>query len=196
MMRTSLKIMFVLILGCVIQANASLAKATAIDSSYTTISLVEPIGKIVVSGNVKVTLIQAAKERIEVYGAQFQSGRAVQQNGSTLMIGSYRKTPLVILVFVNNPNEVSASDKASVRTSGKFTLLNLHVKLDGQATADLHVQAVNVYTSVTERADLKLCGDAESHAIVMSSVGSLNVDQFVVRETSVSTDNARKFVVR
>jgi hypothetical protein len=196
MKRTSLKIMFVLILGCVIQANASLAKVTTIDSSYTTISLVEPIGKIVVSGNVKVTLIQAAKERIEVYGAQFQGDRAVQQNGSTLTIGSYRKTPLVILVFVNNPNEVSASDKACVKTSGKFMLLNMHVKLQGQATADLHVRAVNVYTEVTERADLKLCGAAESHAFVMSSLGHLNMDQFVVRETSVSTGNARKYVVR
>jgi hypothetical protein len=194
MMRTSLKIMFAIIPVCMILSNTNVAKATEIHNAYTTFSPVREIRKLVVTGNVKVTLIQAGKERVEVYGNDFQNDGAVQQEGTTLKINSFRKTPLAVVVFVNNLNEISASDKVSVKTRGTFKLLNLRVKLQGQATADINAGVWNLYTKVTERADLTLYGAAESHTIVMNSLGHLNMDLFLAKETAISPAGSDEYV--
>lgn len=119
-MRTSLKIMFAVILGCVILSNTNSANATEIHSRYTTVSPVQDIRKIVVSGNVKVILIQAGSARVEVYGKDIENNEAVQQDGTILKINSFRKTPLAVVVFVNNLNEIRVSDKASVKMRGSL----------------------------------------------------------------------------
>ncbi len=193
-MRTSLKIMFAVTLGCVILANAIRANATKIHSTCTVFSPVQEIRKLVVSGNAKVILIQAGKVHFEVYGQNLRNAGEVHQEGTTLKISSFRKTPLAVVVFVNNLNEISASGKVSVQTRGKFKLLNLRVKLQGQAVAEINAGVLNLYTRVAERADLKLSGAAESHTIVMNSLGNLNMDQFVAKETVLSPVSADEYV--
>lgn len=192
-MKTSLKIMFAVTLGCVMLANTIRANATEIHSTCTVFSPVQEIRKLVVSGNAKVILIQAGKEHIDVYGQDLRNAGEVQQEGTTLKISSFRKTPLAVVVFVNNLNEISASGKVSVQTRGKFKLLNLRVKLRGQVMAEISAGVLNLYTRVAERADLKLSGAAESHTIVMNSLGNLNMDQFVAKETAISPAGADEY---
>jgi hypothetical protein len=195
-MNTSLRTLFAVILGCLILSQVSSAKATDIYSRYSTILPVKDISKIVVSGNVQLILVQDGKEKVNVYAQDTESNATVQQDGNTLKISSFRKTPLSVVVFVNNLNELNASDKVSVKTIGKFNLVSLSVKLQGQATADISGRTVNLYTTVAERAGLKLCGATESHMVIMSTLGNLNLDQFAAIDTFVSTWDASKYVVR
>lgn len=195
-MKTSLKTLFAVILGCVMIANAGTVHATETNKNFTTISSVKNIAKIVVRGNVKLILIQASKESVNVYDNYYGKNALVQQQGNTLRISSFEKTPLSVVVFVNNLDAISASDESTVKTVGKFHLLNLDVNLQDQASADIDANMVRLSTSVKDKADLKLCGSADSHTVVMSDFGSLNMDQFVSNDTSISTANTVAYVAR
>jgi hypothetical protein len=195
-MKTSLKTLFAVILGCVIIANVSTVQATEINKNFTTISSVKNIAKIVVTGNVKLILIQASKESVNVYDNYYGKNALVQQQGNTLRISSYERTPLSVVVFVNNLDAISASNQSTVKTVGKFHLLNLDIKLQDQATADIDANMVSLFSSVKDSADLKLCGSADRHTVVMSDLGSVNMDQFASNDTSISAATRVAYVAR
>jgi hypothetical protein len=195
-MKTSFKTLFAVILGCVIIANAGTVHATETNKNFTTISSVKNISKIVVSGNVKVILIQSNKESVNVYDNYYGKNALVQQQGNTLRISSFEKTPLSVVVFVNNLDAISASNQATVKTVGKFHLVNLAVRLQDEASADIDANMVSLFTAVKDNADLKLCGSADSHSVVMSDLGSLNMDQFASNETSVISGSTVAYVAR
>jgi hypothetical protein len=193
-MKTSLKTMFAVVLGCVILVNVSPVHATETNKPLTTISSVKNISKIVVSGNVKLILIQSAVESVNVYDNYYGKNALVQQQGNTLRISSFEKTPLSVVVFVNNLNAITASNQSTVKTVGKFNLLNLDLKLQDEARADIDANMLNLYSSINDRADLKLCGSAATHTVVMADLGSLNMDKFVADDTSISTSSVSRYV--
>jgi hypothetical protein len=195
-MKTSLKTLFAVILGCVILANVSTVHATETNKTFTTISSVKNISKIVVTGNVKLILIQASKESVNVYDNYYGKNALVQQQGNTLRISSFEKTPLSVVVFVNNLDAIYASNQATVKTVGKFHLLDLNVSLQDQASADIDANMVNLFSSVKDNAGLKLSGSAESHTVVMSDLGSLNMDKFVSNDTSISAATSVAYAAR
>jgi len=195
-MKTSLKTLFAVILGCVILANTSTVQAAEPTRAFTTISSVKNISKIEVSGNVRVILIQDSKESVQVYDNYYGKNALVQQQGNTLRISSFEKAPLAVVVYVNNLNAISASDESTVETRGKFTLLNLDLKLQGQASASIDARMVSLTSSVKDAAALKLCGSAERHSVVMSDLSSLNMDQFAANDTSISAARNDKYVAR
>jgi hypothetical protein len=195
-MKTSLKTLFAVILGCVILANVSAVQATETNKHFTTISSVKNISKIVVSGNVKLILIQSAMESVNVYDNYYGKNALVQQQGNTLRISSFEKSPLSVVVFVNNLDAITASNQSTVKTIGKFHLLNLDLKLQDEASADIDANMVNLFSSVEDRADLKLCGSADTHTVVMADLGSLNMDKFVADDTSITASRAVKYVAR
>ncbi|MDB5019811.1 MAG: hypothetical protein JWQ28_938 [Pedobacter sp.] len=195
-MKTPLKTLFAVILGCVIIANVSTVQATETNKNFTTISSVKSISKIVVTGNVKLILIQASKESVNVYDNYYGKNALVQQQGNTLRISSFEKSPLSVVVFVNNLDAITASNESTVKTVGKFHLLNLKVTLQDQASADIDANMLSLFTSVKDKADLKLCGSADSHIVVMSDLGSLNMDKFVSNDTSISTASSTSYAAR
>jgi hypothetical protein len=195
-MKTSLKTLFVVIFGCVILTNVNPVHATETNKHFTTISSVKNISKIVVSGNVKVILIQSAIESVNVYDNYYGKNALVQQQGNTLRISSFEKNPLSVVVYVNNLNAITASNQSTVKTAGKFNLLNLAVKLEDEASADINANMVNLFSSVKGRADLKLGGSAETNTVVMTELGSLNMDKFVAEDTSINASSAVKYVAR
>lgn len=195
-MKTSLKSLFAVILGCVILANTSAVQAAAPTKNFTTLTSVKNISKIVVTGNVKLILIQDTKESVQVYDNYYGKNALVQQQGNTLRISSFEKAPLAVVVYVNNLNAITASNQSTVETRGKFHLLNLDLSLQDQASASIDANMVSLSSSVKDGAALKLCGSADRHSVVMSDLGSLNMDQFAANDTSISAASNDKYVAR
>lgn len=195
-MKTPLKTLIAVIFGSVILANANPVHATETNKQFTTISSVKNISKIVVAGNVKLILIQSAVESVNVYDNYYGKNALVQQQGNTLRISSFEKAPLSVVVYVNNLNAITASNTSTVKTVGKFNLLNLDLKLQDEASANIDANMLNLFSSVKDHADLKLGGSAESHTVVMSDLGSLNMDKFLANDTSISASSAVKYVAR
>jgi len=168
-MKTSLKKSIALIFTAVILASSSMA-ATAGENTkkVTTLSNVKNITKVVVSGNVKVMLVQDKNESVKVYDNYYSKNALVQQHGSELRISSFAPEVLTVVVYVNNLNSIEASDNATVSTFGKFNLLSLQVTLKDNAVADINSNTICLYSSVEGSAQLKLNGSAD----VQSSIAN------------------------
>jgi hypothetical protein len=185
-MKNSIKNLFAAALVMVTLSSATIvANATENNANYTAITKVKNISKIVVSGNVKLILVQDAKESVEVYDQYYTKNALVQQQGAELRISSFDKNALTVIAHVNNLTVIEASNTATVSTAGTFNLLNLNVVLNDEASADIKANTVNLSTNVKDDASLKLEGTTDSHQAVLGIASKINMAGFTAQETSI-----------
>ncbi|WP_431293610.1 GIN domain-containing protein [Pedobacter sp. P26] len=185
-MKTSIKNLFAAALVMVTLSSATIvANATENNSSYTALTNVRNISKILVSGNVKLILVQDAKESVEVYDQYYTKNALVQQQGAELRISSFDKNALTVIVRVNNLTAIEASNTASVSTAGNFNLLNLNIVLNDEASADIKANTVNLSTNIKDGASLKLEGTTDLHQAVMGVASKINMAGFNALESSI-----------
>lgn len=142
--------------------------------------------KVVVNGNVEVTLIQNGTEGVS-YTDDNTSNVKVIQDGSALKITSTDNNPAKITVYVKNIYRVQASDYAVVKTEGKLDVQYLQVFLTGNAVAKINSKTESLYTVMEGNADLKLSGATQSHSLVMGSTPKLNLDKFAASKTEMTS---------
>jgi hypothetical protein len=185
-MKTSIKNLFAAALVMVTLSSATVvANATENSANYTALTKVKNISKIVVSGNVKLILVQDAKESVEVYDQYYTKNALVQQQGAELRISSFDKNTLTVIAHVNNLTAIEASNTATVTTAGNFNLLNLSIVLNDKASADIKANTVNLSTDVKDAASLKLAGSAETHLAVIGSESKIKMGDFTAQESSI-----------
>jgi hypothetical protein len=185
-MKTSIKNLFAAALVMVTLSSATVvANATENSANYTALTKVKNISKIVVSGNVKLILVQDAKESVEVYDQYYTKNALVQQQGAELRISSFDKNTLTVIAHVNNLTAIEASNTAIVTTAGNFNLLNLSIVLNDKASADIKANTVNLSTDVKDAASLKLAGSAETHLAVIGSESKIKMGDFTAQESSI-----------
>ncbi|WP_131538234.1 GIN domain-containing protein [Pedobacter nototheniae] len=186
-MKTSIKTLFATALTAIVLTSATAVNAAENNSSYTNITSVKNISKISISGNVKLILVQDAKESVQVYDSYYTKNALVQQQNGELRISSFNKETLTVIAHVNNISSIEASNNSSVSTSGTFNLLNLKVSLNDLATADINTNTVNLNTVVNNGASLKLSGSTESYTAVLGTIAKVNMNNFSAGDTNVST---------
>lgn len=142
--------------------------------------------KVVVNGNLEVTLIQNGTEGVS-YTDDNTSNVKVIQDGSALKITSTDNNPAKITVYVKNIYRVQASDHAVVKTEGKLDVQYLQVFLTGNAVAKINSKTESLYTVMEGNADLKLSGATQSHSLVMGSTPKLNLDKFAASKTEMTS---------
>jgi hypothetical protein len=185
-MKNSIKNLFAAALVMVTLSSATVvANATENSANYTALTKVKNISKIVVSGNVKLILVQDAKESVEVYDQYYTKNALVQQQGAELRISSFEKNALTVIAHVNNLTVIEASNTATVTTAGNFNLLNLNIVLNDKASADINANAVNISTDVKDAASLKLAGSTETHVALIGAESKINMGAFTAQESSI-----------
>jgi hypothetical protein len=185
-MKTSIKNLFAAALVMVTLSSATVvANATENNANYTALTKVKNISKIVVSGNVKLILVQDAKESVEVYDQYYTKNALVQQQGAELRISSFEKNALTVIAHVNNLTTIEASNSATVTTAGKFNLLNLNIVLGDNASADINVNAVNLTTDVKDSASLKLEGSTETHLSISGIASKIEASKFTAQDSNI-----------
>jgi len=185
-MKNSIKNLFAAALVMVTLSGATLAaKASENNAGYTVLSQVKNISKIIVSGNVKLILVQDDKEGVEVYDTYYRKNALVQQQGSELRISSFDKATLMVVAHVNNISSIEASNTATVATAGNFNLLSLNVVLNDKATADIKANTVSLSTTVNDAASLKLEGSTDNHVAVIGAESKMKMNEFTAQETNI-----------
>ncbi|MFC3561056.1 GIN domain-containing protein [Pedobacter jamesrossensis] len=186
-MKNSIKNLFAAALVMVTLSGATLAaNATENNSSYTALTQVKNITKIAVSGNVKLIIVQDAKESIEVFDKYYSNNALVQQQGSELRISSFTKDALTVIAHINNLTSIEASNTSSVTTSGKFNLLNLDVILKDKASANINANTINLNTIANDGTILNLEGTTESHTATLGNEAKMNMGDFASANTNIS----------
>ncbi|MCY1520587.1 putative auto-transporter adhesin, head GIN domain [compost metagenome] len=187
-MKTSIKNLitaaftFVILTASTLLVNAN--------DQVTVLNDVKKVNKINVAGNVELILVQSENESVKVYDSYYSKNALVQQKDGELRISSYEKTPLTVIVYVNNLREINAADNAVVSTSGKFSTLALEVNLKDKAKANLNIQAVSLDADVKGLADLTLSGYAAEYYGVVNNLSKVNLNAFVAENASIQSQGA------
>lgn len=156
------------------------AKATAIH--------VSAIKKLVIKGNVEVTVSQQPKAKA-LFTNEGLGDVVVKKVGNTLFIDSKNSAQASkITVYVDDIYRIDASGEAVVNT-GLLNLKYLQVFLAGNATLDLNAQTESLYTVMKNTSALTLKGSTDSHIINMEKLARVTLDGFTAKKTDMtSTD--------
>lgn len=188
-MKTSIKTLIALSLTGLLLTSSVFVTKAADGQKQTVLADVKKVNKINVSGNVELILVQSADENVKVYNNYYASNALVQQKNGELRISSFNKETLTVIVYVTNLSAITASENATVKTFGKFNLLNLDVTLKDKATANLNTSTISLNANVTDEANLTLSGTTEDYNAVLGSVAKLNMTQFAAENTSIKSNN-------
>lgn len=186
-MKTSISTLAKSLMAAVV-LSASIFSTTVMATEKQPVKISTPknFDKVVVSGNVEVTLVQNGTEGISY--ADDNSGKVkVIQDGTALKITSADNGAAKVTVYVKSIYRVMASDDAVVKTDGKLNVTNLQVFLSGNAVAKIDSKTESLYTVISDRADLKLSGTTQNHSLVMGSTPKLNLDRFAALTTEMNT---------
>ncbi len=188
-MKTSIKTLVALAITAVVLTGSTVNSFATEIKKETVLAEVKKVNKINVSGNVELILVQSTNESVKVYDDYYAKNALVQQKNGELRISSFNKETLTIVVYVNSLTEITATDHASVRTSGKFNTLALDVNLKDNATASLNINTLNLSTNVADNANLTLTGSTESYSSLMGSLAQVNMSKFTSESTNIQSKN-------
>lgn len=187
-MKTSIKNLIAATLTLVVLTSASLT-TKANDNAITVLSDVKKVNKINVSGNVSLILVQSENESVKVYDNYYTKNALVQQKDGELRISSYEKETLTVVVYVSNLSSITASDEATVKTSGKFTSLELDVNLSNNAKAILNTNTIALNTNVKGNADLTLTGNTLAYNAIVNNTSKVSLNDFAAETSSIRSQN-------
>ncbi len=187
-MKTSIKTLIAATLTLVVLTSANLT-TKADDNATTVLTDVKRVTKINVSGNVELILVQSDNESVKVYDNYYTKNALVQQKDGELRVSSYEKEKLTVVVYVSNLSSITASDNAIVKTSGKFTALELDVNLNDNAKAILNTNTIGLNTNVKGNADLTLAGNTLSYNALVNSSSKVSMSDFAAESSSIRSQN-------
>lgn len=189
-MKTSIKTLIKSVLAAIILTSAIFStNVMAGEKQPIKMSAPKNISKVIVSGNVEITLIQGQKESVS-YNDDNTGSVKVMQDGDALKITSVDGNVAKITVYVKNIYRVQASENALVKTTGKLDTKYLQLFLNGDAVAEINSNTESLYTVIEGHADLKLSGATQEHILVMGSTPKLNLDRFAALKTQMSSPAA------
>ncbi|TKC05101.1 GIN domain-containing protein [Pedobacter frigoris] len=163
-------------------------------TAMTTLASTFSFNKITITGKVKIELVQADREKIEVYGDYSSRNTSIKRQGYTLIIKSSEYEPVTIRISVADLQRIDASGDVTVETIGKFNLKYLQIFLKDNAKANVKATTESMYTFIKGHSDLKLSGATLDHTLVRDSISKLTIEHFVaVKTTNNSIDEAMAF---
>ena len=185
-MKTSIKTLTKSLLAAIVLTSSIFTTSVMADEKQPTkVSAPNNFSKVIVSGNVEVTLVQRQKEGVS-YNEDNTGSVKVIQDGDALKITSMSNDVAKITVYVKNIYRVQASENAVVKTEGKLDTKYLQLFLKENAVAEINSKTESLYTVIEGKADLKLKGATQNHILVMGKTQKLNLDRFAALKTEMS----------
>lgn len=184
-MKTLTKSLFTTAAAAIILGSATMASFAAVPDRPLVKESTSAVtfNKIIVSGNVKVVLVQKSKEAISV-GERFDPARtSIKRKGYNLLIHSSEIEPVTVTVAVKDLQRIDVSGISSVVTKGDFKLDYLQLFISYSASADINAKTGSLYTVISDAAELKLSGSADEHTFIAGLHTKANMDNFVCKGT-------------
>ncbi len=185
-MKTSIKTLTKSLLAAIVLTSSIFTTSVMADEKQPTkVSAPNNFSKVIVGGNVEVTLVQRQKEGVS-YNEDNTGSVKVIQDGDALKITSMSNDVAKITVYVKNIYRVQASENAVIKTEGKLDTKYLQLFLKENAVAEINSKTESLYTVIEGKADLKLKGATQNHILVMGKTQKLNLDRFAALKTEMS----------
>ncbi|MBB6498874.1 GIN domain-containing protein [Pedobacter cryoconitis] len=187
-MNTTIKTVFATAMTAVVLTSSAFT-TFAKENEKNPLSLItstSSLNMIRVKGNVKVYLIQGAKEDIKVITDQQGEKVSLKREGKKLLISSTEQNRAIVYLTVKDLIRIDASDNAIVKSSGDFNLTNLQIFLQDDAQVNMDVKAQDVYTVIKDGSSLKLSGSTARLTSVKDGASKLNTNNFSATSTTAS----------
>jgi hypothetical protein len=160
-------------------SSLTFANTKTTDDTAVVLTDVTRINKIEARGNVEVYITNGIKDEVKVFDNYYAQNALVQSNNGTLRISSYKKDKLVVLVTVTDLRAITASDNATIKSYKSLSALELDVKLNDNATAQLKLDANTANVTANDRAKADLSGTIENYNLTYSQSSTVNRTELV-----------------
>lgn len=189
-MKTSVKSLLALTMtAIVLSTSAWTSAAFAIEknrSSSSAAAAKMKFNKIVVSGNVRVTVVHGNGSQVSAYDGFDAAQTSIVQKGYTLYINSTEAETVNVTIRVNDLQRIDASNGAIVKTAGHFDLPVLQVFLKDDAKVNVKAKIGSLYTVIKDQSDLKLSGSTSEHILVRNQSAKLDTLKFAALKTKTT----------
>lgn len=155
------------------------ASTKAANNQVTVLTGITNINKIEASGNVEVYITNGDKDEVKVYDNYYAQNALVQNKDGVLRISSYKPEKLVVLVTVTDLRAITASDNASIKSSGTFTAIGFNVNLNDEASAQLKLNAFAANININDHAKADLSGSIDDYELNYSQSSTVNRAELV-----------------
>jgi len=183
-MKTSIKMLMATAVTAIGLTTTLPVSLKATEKSRTTLYKIQNFRKILIKGDVEVTLVQ--RPAIGIAYADDNGGTVkVTQQGEVLRITGPYKEKCKLIIYVNDIYRIEADENAVVKTEAKLTTKFLQIILKGNASADINTSSDGLYTEILDKSKLKLKGSTNRHTLVMGNLSNLTIDHFAAAQTDV-----------
>ncbi|RYG01502.1 MAG: hypothetical protein EOO07_34090 [Chitinophagaceae bacterium] len=149
--------------------------------------------KLIISGNVEVTLVQDHESK-KLYTNDGTSKARVYSTDDAIYVSTKKNTETAkITLYVGNVYRIDVAGNAVVKTKNTLNIQHLQVILQDNAKADITSKTESLYTKLSNESSLKLNGATQSHAISTNGLASLNTKDFKAKKTEVEKRNATDY---
>jgi Putative auto-transporter adhesin, head GIN domain len=149
--------------------------------------------KVIISGNVEVTLVQDAESK-KLYTNEGTAKARVYSTDDAIYVSSKKGGETAkITLYVGNISRIDIEGNAVVNTKNTLNLQYLQIILKDNAKADISSKTESLYTKLVNESSLKLNGTTGTHAISTNELATLNTKNFKAAKTEIENRNSADY---
>ncbi len=145
--------------------------------------------KVVISGNVNVTLVQDAECKKLFTNEGAKKVLVYEEEGIIYVTAKNKGEAANITLYVDNINRLDLTGNATLKTKNMLRVQYLQIILKENATADINAMTESTYTKLVNESALKLSGTTGSHFISTNELAILNTKNFKADEIKIEKRN-------
>lgn len=188
---TAIATVLFMVLGFANIASANTAK----NDAGVVLSDVSKINKIEVYGNVELYISSGPADQVKVYNRYYSENALVQSQKGVLRISSYKAEKLVVWVTVNQLNAINAYDNAEIKSFGSLSGIELNVKLNNNASADLNLDTYSAAITLSGNAKAALKGNTNEYTLTRNTTSNVNSNGLAYTHATETLNKETKPVV-
>lgn len=149
--------------------------------------------KLIISGNVEVTLVQDHESK-KLYTNDGTAKARVYSTDDAIHVSTKKNSePVKITLYVGDISRIDVSGNAVVKTKNTLNVQHLQVILQDDAKADISSKTESIYTKLSNESSLKLNGSTQFHAISTNELATLNTNNFKAAKTEIEKRNGAEY---
>ena len=167
---TAIATVLFMVLGFANIASANNAKTDA----GIILTDISKINKIEVYGNVELYISSGPTDQVKVYNRYYSENALVQSQKGVLRISSYKAEKLVVWVTANQLSAINAYDNAEIKSFGCLSGIELDVKLNNNASANLSLDTYSASITLSGNAKAELKGNTNEYSLTRNATSNVN----------------------
>jgi hypothetical protein len=153
---------------------------------------ISKINKIEVYGNVELFISSGPADQVKVYNRYYAENALVQSQKGVLRISSYKAEKLVVWVTVNQLSAINAYDNAEIKSFGNLSGIELDVKLNNNASANLDLDTYSASITLSGNAKAELKGNTNEYSLTRNVTSNVNSNGLVYTHATETLNKETK----